>query len=117
MKYEFTSDMAEISGFGGGYEAACRRMLQAGLLWLDENPEAEPQFHGYKGVYGIIREDNDAAKGLTKVIIGACPDATGAMHQAVVSHCLYVRKNGWDKYVETMRKTVNTGPDRDKEYV
>ena len=29
----------EISGFGGGYEQACRDMTKAGVLWLRKHPE------------------------------------------------------------------------------
>lgn len=102
-KYEFTPEMGEISGFGGGYETACRAMLKAGLEWLDAHPEADPQFHGYKNVYGIIAEDNDDAKALSEAVVAPTGgDCTGAMHQAVVSSCLWIRKNGWDAYVKAM---------------
>lgn len=102
-KYEFTEEMGEISGMGGGYEQCCRDMLKAGLEWLDAHPDADPKFHGFKGVYGIIDEDNEDAEALTKAIIDASGGgATGAMHQAVVSHCLVIRKEGWDHYVEKM---------------
>jgi hypothetical protein len=59
---QFTDDMREISGFGGGYEQQCRAMVLAGLDWLDAHPDADPKFHGYSGVYGIATEDNDDAK-------------------------------------------------------
>ena len=98
-KYEWTPEMGEISGFGGGYEKTCRDMLLAGLRWLDENPNAEPKF---KGVYGLISDDNEDAKALSYAITAVCDACTGAMHQAVVSHCLYIRKNGWDDYVKRM---------------
>lgn len=102
-KYEFTSEMDEISGFGGGYEQTCRNMLKAGLLWLDAHPEATPEFHGYKGVYGIITEDNADAKALSDAIVsGSGGDCTGAMHQACVSTALWIRTNGWDAYVKAM---------------
>lgn len=104
-KYSFTSDMGEISGFGGGYEQTCRNMLAAGLEWLDDHPEADPQFRGMEGVYGIIREENDDAKALSEAVVaGADGDCTGAMHQAVISSCLWIRKNGWEAYCESMRK-------------
>ena len=105
MNYEFTPDMGEISGFGGGYEQACRDMLKAGMEWCDEHPEADPKFHGFKNVYGIVMEDNDDAKALSKAIVaGAGNDCTGAMHQAVLSSVFFIRKNGWGKYVENMSK-------------
>ncbi len=104
-KYEFTKQMGEISGFGNGYEQCCRDMLKAGLKWWDENPEADPQFHGFKGVYGLIAEDNDDAKALSEAVVkGSGDDCTGAMHQAVVSSIFYIHRNGWDKYVEEMSK-------------
>jgi hypothetical protein len=95
--------MAEISGFGGSYEATCRKMLKSGLKWLDVHPEADPVFHGYKGIYGICVEDNEDAKALSKAIIDASNnDATGAMHQAVISSILWIKKNSWKEYVAKM---------------
>lgn len=106
--YEFTEKMGEISGFGGGYEVTCRAMLKAGLKWCDENPEADPQFHGYKNIYGIVQEDNEDGKALSNVVVEESgDDCTGAMHQAVISSILFIRKNGWDKYVEQMSKEKN----------
>ncbi len=112
--YEFTETMGEISGFGGGYEAECRKMLKNGLKWLDANPEANPQISGYKNIYGIINEDNDDAKALSKAITADSEDCTGAMHQAVISRCLWIKANGWDKYVEAMSKP-KTGANIERE--
>ena len=104
-KYEFTEKMGEISGMGGGYEQTCRNMLKTGLEWFDEHPKAKPKFHGFKNIYGIIKEDNDDAKALSKAVVdGSNNDCTGAMHQAVVTSVLWVRKNGWGKYVKEMSK-------------
>lgn len=106
MTREFTPEMGEISGFGGSYEAACRTMLLAGLDWLDAHPEADPKYKGYSNVFGLMMDDNEYAKQLDKAIIeaaealGASP--TGAMHHAVISHILFIRKNGWDAYVAKM---------------
>ena len=101
--YEWEKGMGEISGFGGDYEKMCRKMLKAGLDWWDAHPKADPKFHGYKGIYGIISEDNKDAKSLTKAVVDASKgDCTGAMHQAVISSILFIRKNGWKKYVKEM---------------
>ena len=103
MEYEYTEDMDEISGFGGAYEAACRQMVLAGVKWLKEHPEASPQFHGWKGVAGVIAEDNDDANSLSKAIVEVVPDCSGAMYGSAVSHALYIHANGWDKYAALMR--------------
>lgn len=105
-KYAWRDGMGEISGFGGGYEEACRTMLRAGLRWLDAHPDADPKFHGYAGIIGVIAEDNEDAKELSKVVGDAVPDCSGAMHQVVVKTCLYVRKHGWDAYCAAMSKRV-----------
>lgn len=105
MAYEWEQGMGEISGFGGGYENTCRAMVKAGCDWLDAHPGADPKFHSYKGVYGIISEDNKDAKDLTEAIVkAAAGDCTGAMHQAAVSHVLAIRKLGWKAYVKEMSK-------------
>jgi len=109
-KYIYTDDMDEISGFGGGYEKACRDMVVAGLKWLDAHPTAEPKFHGYKDVYGICMEDNQDAKDLSSAMVKAADDCTGAMHQATVSRVLWIRRNGWDKYVAECRKQEAAEP-------
>lgn len=101
----FDSAMGEISGFGGGYEETCRKMALAGMKWLDEHSSADPQFHGYTGIYGVISDDNDDAKVLTKAIIDASGgDCTGAMHQACVSHVMAYKRLGWDGYRAEMLK-------------
>lgn len=104
MERTYTDDMGEISGFGGGYEAACRAMVLAGLDWWDAHPNADPQFHGFKGIYGIIEEDNEDAKALSKAVLAACDGCTGAMHQAAISHVFAAHRLGWDAYCAEMRK-------------
>lgn len=108
--YVFTPDMDEISGFGGTYEAGCRVMVQAGMEWFDQHPGAEPQFRGYRGVYGVLAEDNADAKALSAAMVAAADAAypnggvTGAMHQATVSAVLWAHRHGWDTYCDAMRK-------------
>ena len=101
-RYKFKEGMGEISGFGGSYEKACRAMLDAGLRWFDDNPDANPQYKGFEGVYGILSEDNEDAKALSSAVTSVVDNCTGAMHQAVASSVLFIRKNGWDKYVGAM---------------
>jgi hypothetical protein len=104
--YRHTPDMGEISGFGGGYEDCCQRMLEAGVKWLDEHAKPNLQAHGLKNVYGIFVTDSDDAKALEEAVMAAVKGegATGAMHHAVMSRLFYIAKNGWDKYCEEVRK-------------
>lgn len=103
-KYAWQPDMAEISGLGGNYEAACRDMLCAGLEWLDAHPNANPQF-GRR-----TSEDNADAQALSAAVTSAplvsTPETscTGAMHHAVINACLWIRKHSWDEYVTEMTK-------------
>ena len=99
-KYAYTDKCDEISGFGGTYEEGCRKMVIAGLEWYDEHPNAMPKFHGWKGVFGLIIEDNSEAEALTKHMNDSINgEATGAMMQACLGHVNYARQHGWDKYI------------------
>ena len=102
--YEFEEGMSEISGFGGHYEENRRRMVKAGLEWFDEHPKADPKFIGYEGIYGIISEDNEDAKKLSKAVTASVSGCSGAMHQATIGHILHIHKVGWDIYVKEMQK-------------
>jgi hypothetical protein len=114
---QWSDDMGEISGFSGGYEAVCRAMVLAGIQWVDENPSADPRFHGYKGVYGVLCEDNDDAKAMVKAMMDAPvlldgkkiqeragDDCTGAMHQASCGHVMAYKRLGWDEYCKKLRE-------------
>jgi len=104
-KYEFTDDMVEISGFGGAYEDTCRAMVRAGCEWWDAHPGADPQFHGFRGLYGLLMEDNQDAQDLSAAMLAAANhDATGAMHQATAGHVLHIHRVGWAQYVEESRQ-------------
>lgn len=103
--FEWTEDMRQISGFGGGYERTCRAMVSAGCMWWTMHPEAEPQFHGFKGIYGVVIEDNADAKALSEAVVTAVGgDCTGAMHQAAIAHVFRWRALGsWGAYQDEMR--------------
>lgn len=101
--FEWTEDMADVSGFGGGYERACRQMISQGCVWWAEHPDADPQFRGFENVYGICVEDNEDAKALGKALCGDI-DPSGAMHQAAVAHIFHWRKLGsWLAYQNSLR--------------
>lgn len=102
MKYKYTKTMSEISGMGGGYEEACRKMVIAGLAYLDKRAEADPRFSTFKHIYGIVKAENKDAQELEDAMLKVVDDATGAMMQACVSHIMWIRKNGWKNYVKEM---------------
>lgn len=104
MSFQHTPDMGEISGFGGGYEATCQAMLEAGVVWLNANPKPDLGGHGYKGVYGIFVPDSADAKALEEAVMKVADGCTGAMHHAVMSRLFYVAKNGWDDYCAKLRE-------------
>ena len=98
--YRHTAEMGEISGFGGGYEDACQSMLDAGVKWVIAHPDADCRFKGFEGVYGLIMDDNEDARALTKTVVGAVKNSSGAMHHAVISRVLWIKAHGWDAYVQ-----------------
>ena len=104
-KRRYPNNSDEISGFGGNYEKACRAMVLAGVRWIEKNPDKNPQYKGYRNIYGILIDDNDDAKELTSYVVKRTRrygGATGAMHHACISHILYIKANGWKKYAEEM---------------
>ena len=104
-EYKYTENMDEISGFGGGYEDACRNMVIAGIQWCDKNIKAEINFKEYKNIYGLTFDESNDCKKMQKIMLKAANnDCTGAMMQAALSHIMFIRKNGWDKYVLEMNK-------------
>lgn len=105
LKLTDIRNIAEISGFGGGYEKACQDMLQAGWEWMCQNREKGLAGNTYKNVYGIFKPGNQATEELSKTIVAASGgDCSGAMHQAVMGHLMYINTNGLDKWMEEVRK-------------
>ena len=105
-KYEFTNEMGEISGFGGDYEQACRKMVIAGVEYLEKNKNIDFSFKEYENIYGILAETSEDTDKIIKAMIAANDDfgATGGMVQATLNHVKFIYEKGWNKYVETMIK-------------
>lgn len=99
-KYEYTNDMHELSGFGGSYEEACRRMAVVGATWLDEHPG---ELKRWREMDGQCRSDPQYAA-FEQAVGNVEPDCTGAMHGAAVSHAFAIHKMGWDAYAAEMRR-------------
>jgi hypothetical protein len=92
-------------------------MVLAGISWVDAHPSADPHFRGYKGVYGVLSEDNDDAKAMVAAMMDAPvyldgkqlqahvgDDCTGAMHHASCQHVLAYKRLGWDEYQRQLRE-------------
>jgi len=103
IKYEYTKKCDEISGFGGSYEDACRRMVIRGMYWFDKHPKVNPKFSEYENIYGIIMDKTPSAKALMKHMTKDI-DCTGAMVQATINHCLKAHHIGWKTYIKMMEK-------------
>jgi len=88
----------DISGFGGSYESGCQKMLTNGLVFVAKEGKTNAEYTTYENIYGICSADNEDAKVLDAAILKGV-DATGAMHQAVVNHLLYILKNGYEKWL------------------
>ena len=101
---DYSEIKGEISGFGGGYEQACRKMVIAGLNYLNDHPIKDTTMKQYQNVYGILPKQSDEIEKLIDAIAKGEDGCTGAMVQACLSHTLYIWKNGWVKYKEEMNK-------------
>ena len=116
----FSNDMPQISGFGGSYERGCRAMVLAGAAWLRNNPDADPKFTENSMLFGaamLYKQCNDDAKALDAAMMDAEVDmgdgkiarvgdeCTGAMIHAATRHVLFIKKKGWDRYVEEMTRS------------
>ncbi len=111
MEYKHTEDMGEISGFGGSYEADCQQMLHNGVTFLSNKEGVDFKIFTIKNVYGICDIRGDDAKDIEAAVMDGIDDATGAMHQAVMSRLHYINKHGWEKYCEELRKNEIENPD------
>jgi hypothetical protein len=87
-RYPWRDGMREISGFGGAYEAACRTMMYAGLLWLQSNPKTEAR-----------TTNRDAFE---KAILRAEPGCSGAMFGAAANHALFIHEKGYEEWSRQM---------------
>ena len=100
-KCPWTDEMGEISGFGGGYENACREMVYAGLVWLADRTDVD-----------LSSRETADVKALDAALLAACPDCSGAMHGAAMSAVCFIAKQGWAKYVEAMTRRTSESSTR-----
>lgn len=87
----------DLSGMGGGYENECQLMLQAGEKWLEENKPKDLKARTFEGIYGILEPASAETEQLSQYITKD-RDCTGAMHQCVMGHLIYIAKEGKEKW-------------------
>jgi len=110
-----TKDMAEISGFGGSYEAGCRAMVLAGVEWILTHQDAKPSWSTPRGLIGVDLDENDDCKAMEAAMLAAPLTidgkettvdeygATGAMVQFSKRHVMRAAKVGWEAYCKESR--------------
>lgn len=109
MNKEFDwNGLREISGFGGYYEASCRRMARHGVEWLRENKgQIPPCDKTCKEYYGGKAFQDWYFGPFEHAVASACEDCTGAMVGAASNHAYYIFSHGWETYVN------NLGPEKE----
>lgn len=111
QKVRNITGMVNISGFPSPYESSCQIMLQKGYEWIVTQKDVDLKATTYQNVYGLLTPESDDAKELSEVITNDIPGGvTGAMHQAVMSHLIYIAKHGvdeWRDYVHKKRADNN----------
>lgn len=85
-KYQYTGNMREISGFGGGYEAACRAMVVAGLECWDLHPDADVSYKTIKNVFGLTTGESEDCKKMEKAMLAVNEGCSGAQMQSCKKH-------------------------------
>lgn len=103
-KFTYTKKCSEISGFGGGYEKACRNMVIAGMKWLDKNPKAKIEFSSYQNIYGVVTDLSSDCKKMREAMLKVNDGCSGAQMQASLNHIMYAHKNGWKNYIKESEK-------------
>lgn len=105
----------EISGFGGGYEQACRDMAEAGAEWLSKHPGVVKEWDEAKTEY-MKRTGRDyyphgerpkSYKEFEEAVLAVCNDCTGAMFGAAKAHAISIAERGWDGHCKFVLEARN----------
>jgi hypothetical protein len=55
-------------------------------------------------IIGWASQTKPDAEALEEAVLAGCPDCSGAMHHATMSACMFIAKNGWNKFTSEMKK-------------
>lgn len=93
----------DITGFGGGYESTCQKMLWNAVRFMRENLITELESKQYQNIAGIADNSDDPnGKVFDDAMMEGIDDATGAMHQCATNHARYIAKNGYQMWFEVL---------------
>lgn len=107
----------DLTGFGGGYESVCQKMVWNGVRFLVANRmELAPTYKEFKNIYGVAIAEGQDAEDLDKAIMAGVDDATGAMHQCAVGHIRYIAENGYSKWFEMMKEAREKDGEKETSY-
>ena len=86
----------DVSGFGGGYEHTCQKMIQAAMEYMKE--------HGVPEDAEFKEDTSERVKGIEKVMMTACDnDCTGAMFFTARGHARQRVKMGDEWYFDQFK--------------
>jgi hypothetical protein len=94
-QYPFTDDMAKIVGCCAGCECAARRMIQAGLEWLDANPSEAACIRSAQASVGLVGLPGF----ILTVMHNAAPGASLGLLSRAAGTVLRVNEIGWPAFV------------------
>ena len=97
---KWTDDMGEVSGMGGTYEQACRWGVMRGADFMLDNFE---QFDPDVALTADGTWASAAYDLLSTEISESISGLSGAMHGAIMGHCRFICREGWDTYCKAMR--------------
>ena len=94
-----TSDMGEISGLGGPDEALCQDMLEAGVQWLQDHPDATSNIN-------VDPTGDDYKRMVAAMVEASRGEITLAQYTSVAQRLTFVARFGWDAYCAASRRAA-----------
>lgn len=105
IKNDQPFETIDISGMSGSYEWGCQMMLKAGIKFLKEHPDFHFDYQQNPHIIGIAYTDTPWGKELDKALSDAINNVeTGAMHQIVINHLMYIHKYGYEEWLNRYPK-------------
>jgi hypothetical protein len=101
-KYQYTKKCREISGFGGVYEECCKKMVIAGMQWIDDHPDANPQYGNTHRLHKSTYPNKDMADMQDAMNAAVDYQCTAAQMHSTTIHVQYARTHGWKQYIKHM---------------